>query len=208
MEKTAKMSLSQKEEVRKDEIVAAAARVFFEKGFSRTSMDDVIAVTKGSKRTLYKYFPSKEDLFFAVILSVSDKAMAGLQLKHEADLRQTLVSFGNNYLQTLVSSEGLSLFRAVIAEAPHLPQLGTAFLENAPRRISHLLADYLKKQAGLSEVTKPDIAAAQFLALVRSDLHFSALLSGTMPSRKQIRDTVENAVETFLNGRTASSRTV
>jgi AcrR family transcriptional regulator len=169
-------------------------------------MDDIIAVTGGSKRTLYKYFHSKEELFFAVIVSVADRAMNGLVLKHESDLRKTLTTFGTNYLLTLVSPEGLSLFRSVVAESPLLPELGAAFMENAPGRVSKLLADYFRSLGEGAGVTKPETAAEQFLALVRGDLHFIALLGGPAPSRHKIRASVEVAVETFLDGRSVARR--
>ena len=56
---------------RNDMIVAAAERLFVEKDFECTSMDDVSREAGITKRTLYKYFNSKEDLFYAVALRIS-----------------------------------------------------------------------------------------------------------------------------------------
>ena len=54
--------------IRKDDIVDAAERVFFAKGFERATMDDVAAEAEFSKRTLYTYFPGKEQLYMAFML--------------------------------------------------------------------------------------------------------------------------------------------
>jgi AcrR family transcriptional regulator len=51
---------------RKEEIVMAAEKVFFNKGFELTTMDDIAEVAELSKGTLYLYFKSKEDLHLAV----------------------------------------------------------------------------------------------------------------------------------------------
>ncbi len=51
---------------RREQIVAAAERVFFAKGFTATSMDQVAAEAEVSKGTLYLYFKNKDDLFIAL----------------------------------------------------------------------------------------------------------------------------------------------
>lgn len=51
---------------RREEIVLAAQKVFFSKGFELATMDDIAAEAELSKGTLYLYFKSKEDLHMAV----------------------------------------------------------------------------------------------------------------------------------------------
>lgn len=52
---------------KRDEIVARAYTVFYNHGLHATGVDTVIADTGISKRTLYKYFRTKEDLIATVI---------------------------------------------------------------------------------------------------------------------------------------------
>lgn len=49
-------------------IMDAAEKLFLQKGFDNTSIDDVAKAAKLTKRTLYQYFVSKEDLYYAVAL--------------------------------------------------------------------------------------------------------------------------------------------
>lgn len=51
---------------RREEIILAAEKVFFGKGFEMATMDDIAEVAELSKGTLYLYFNSKEDLHMAV----------------------------------------------------------------------------------------------------------------------------------------------
>jgi AcrR family transcriptional regulator len=53
-------------EARRDEIINAAEKVFFEKGVSVATMDDVAGTAELSKGTLYLYYRCKEDLLVAV----------------------------------------------------------------------------------------------------------------------------------------------
>lgn len=55
-------------ESRKMEIVNAAEKVFGQRGFDSASMDEIAKEAQFAKRTIYQYFVSKEDLFFAVVL--------------------------------------------------------------------------------------------------------------------------------------------
>ncbi len=54
--------------IRQNDIVDAAERVFFAKGFEKATMDDVAGEAEFSKRTLYVYFTSKEQLYLTIML--------------------------------------------------------------------------------------------------------------------------------------------
>ena len=53
-------------EQRRKEILDAAEKVFFSKGFNHATMDEVAETAELSKGTLYLYFKNKEDLYFAI----------------------------------------------------------------------------------------------------------------------------------------------
>ena len=55
-------------EHRKEEIIDAAQKVFFEKGLLSSTMDDIAEAAELSKGTLYIYYKSKEDLYLAVMM--------------------------------------------------------------------------------------------------------------------------------------------
>ena len=57
----------EKEQRRKD-IIDAAEKLFFEKGYDNVSMNDISKIVELSKATLYLYFENKEELFFAIVL--------------------------------------------------------------------------------------------------------------------------------------------
>jgi len=54
------------ESSRREEILAAARRVFRDKGFDRTTVSDVVQEAHVAQGTFYLYFPSKKDAFFAL----------------------------------------------------------------------------------------------------------------------------------------------
>jgi AcrR family transcriptional regulator len=54
-------------EATRDELLDAAASLFAERGFDRTTVDDVVAGARVAKGTVYWYYRSKKALFLAVL---------------------------------------------------------------------------------------------------------------------------------------------
>jgi TetR/AcrR family transcriptional regulator, regulator of autoinduction and epiphytic fitness len=62
--------------VREDAIVSAVNRLLAEKGFEAMTVDEVAAEVGIAKASLYKHFPSKEELAAAAMVRMLDRALA------------------------------------------------------------------------------------------------------------------------------------
>lgn len=69
---------------KKSSIVAAAAHVFAQRGYSGASVAEIAAQAGIGKGTVYEYFTSKEDLFFAVFEWYSNITSTGLTVNISA----------------------------------------------------------------------------------------------------------------------------
>lgn len=58
----------QEKAMKRKDIIDAAERVFFFKGYGNTSMDEVAKEAEYSKRTVYVYFNSKEEIYFEIMI--------------------------------------------------------------------------------------------------------------------------------------------
>src|SRR4030042_7073409 len=68
MMETEKVSRKEREYLaHREEILAAAGKVFASKGFFPTTMNDIAREAEFGTGTLYKYFKSKEELYFTLI---------------------------------------------------------------------------------------------------------------------------------------------
>ena len=63
---------------REDAIVASVNRFLAEKGFEAMTVDEVAADVGIAKASLYKHFPSKEELAAAAMVGLLDRALAFL----------------------------------------------------------------------------------------------------------------------------------
>ncbi|WP_019508654.1 TetR/AcrR family transcriptional regulator [Pleurocapsa sp. PCC 7319] len=51
----------------RQQILETASRLFYQKGIQKVGINEIIATSKVAKRTLYRYFPSKDELIEAVM---------------------------------------------------------------------------------------------------------------------------------------------
>ncbi|MBR7503177.1 TetR family transcriptional regulator, partial [Mycobacterium tuberculosis] len=60
------------------EITAIALRLFRERGYSETTVDDLAAASGMSRRTFFRYFPSKEDVISGKWVGMGEDMIARL----------------------------------------------------------------------------------------------------------------------------------
>jgi len=88
---------------RKNQILNAALKVFVVKGYSKTTMDDIVSASKLSKGALYHYYKSKKDLFLSLIDHWEVYTFKNFYKKksNNKSACDTLRFFGENVLKTL-----------------------------------------------------------------------------------------------------------
>ena len=186
-------------------ILDAATTVFMRDGFGGASVDEIVAVSGVSKRTLYTHFDSKQALFSALIRERCDELLVPLRQKDIAAQppRATLMALGRTFLTVLLSPDGVELYRIVNAEAPRFPELGRAFFEAGHMPAAALLAAYLRDKSADGTFREIDASrcAEGFFQLVAGYLHERLLLSvDDAVSAETIDAYLDSAVSVFLDG--------
>ena len=109
---------------KRDAIVQAAIVEFRDNGFEATSVDKVAARAEVSKRTLYNHFPSKDELFAAILHVLWESSASELRRPFEADrpVREQLLQLLQGKLAMLADDNFLALARVAIAAGLHSPE--------------------------------------------------------------------------------------
>ena len=85
-----------------DDILKAAKKVFFKKGFLKTTMDEIAYEAALSKPTIYKFFPTKEDLYFSLIVPVIKETLHEME-EINLQLQLNMYSSGADLIKAVVS---------------------------------------------------------------------------------------------------------
>jgi TetR/AcrR family transcriptional regulator len=159
---------------RRNDIIDAAERIFFSRGFAGASMDEVAEEAELSKGTLYLYFKSRDDLQFAIFMRGSDILMKMMN--------RQLKTGGDGY------SNLLALAEAFIRFSREYPDYFNLFMHFESSRMVNLNIDqeqiqlYLREQSPLALVSRHVLKGIGDGSL-RSDLSpevFSATLWSQM----------------------------
>lgn len=156
-----------RKEERREMILEIAKREFLDHGYSGASMSAISAELGGSKGTLWSYFPSKEELFAAVLDHATREYRSRLAdvLKPGEDLRAAVRQFCRGFIDKISSSDGVRLHRLIASEVGRFPEVGDIFYRRAPQPTQQLLADFFERAMEAGTMRREDpLFVARILA--------------------------------------------
>lgn len=167
-----------RKEARPQELLDAALELFVEKGFAATRSEEVAIRAGVSKGTLYLYFPSKEDLFKAVVRSnLSNLIAEGEQLlaEFEGSTSDLLRSLMGTWWERVTQTTAGGIAKVVMAEARNFPDLASFYVDEVMRPAHRLISRALQRgidrgefrPVPLNETVLAIIAPSVFIAMHR-----------------------------------------
>jgi AcrR family transcriptional regulator len=191
-------------EERRRVILAAAQKVFLERGYANASIDAVVELAGGSKATVYQLFGNKEGLLAALVTEGAE-ALAHLvhELPLDGDLEESLAAFGRGYLGLIMQPQRIALFRLVVGECGRFPEVGDIFYRTGPQVVGKWLTEFFRgvMARGLIVNGDPERTAYQFIHALRGDLYMQVLLNPTRaPTEAELAAHIEFVVKAFLAG--------
>ena len=183
-------------------ILAAARGLFVKDGYAGAGMEAVARVATISTATLYAYFPSKADLFRAVVDDVLDAVPdAPVAADRAGDARERLSGFALDYAAFMTDPLHRALYRLVAAERRQFADLADRADRTARAHLGGTLIRIIQGLASAGEliVERPSAAAGQLLGMIEHATLVVAMIHGdeTRPARR-LETICEDAVETFL----------
>ena len=120
-------------ERKKAEILTAARGVFLKQGYPDAGMELVARLASVSTATLYAYFPSKADLFKAIVMETVSGIGAPVReaVRVKGDARTRLTALAVAYATFLSRADTRAMFRMVTAERRRFEDVAEYFLQSA-----------------------------------------------------------------------------
>jgi AcrR family transcriptional regulator len=137
-----------------ERILDAARKVFLARGFEGASIDEIAAVARSGKPTIYARFADKEALFTAVVMQsvAANVARFEAYTPTGATIEQRLESVAVTVLEWILLSDSIGLMRVAIAEAPRFPDLASSVYAMARERGGQAVARLLAEAAQSNEL--------------------------------------------------------
>ena len=200
--------LTTRARAKRDQIRVAAQQLFLERGFANTGTNLIAKEAGVSKETLYKYFPSKEQLLADclrhLIADVPETklpiAVGEAHLEDRDDLRAALLDLALRFTSNLMQPDYVALVRVIITETPRLPRLGILFRSTVPARAFQSVIDILRRahEKNLVHLSDPETAARMFLGPLLTYVLLDGLFVGDGPPRQPPPDRIEAVVDLYL----------
>jgi AcrR family transcriptional regulator len=115
-----------RKETRPQELLDAALALFVEKGFAATRAEEVAHAAGVSKGTLYLYYPSKEELFKAVVRQNLTSLIAeGMETlaQHQGSSSELLVMLMDTWWERVGNTAAAGIHKIVLSEVRNFPEL-------------------------------------------------------------------------------------
>jgi len=188
---------------RLEAILAAAAEIFLKEGFDRASVGSIARQAGASTETLYSRFPTKEQLFEAVISRKTDILLQKFSqlLVREQPIEKVLMKYGSNLLDFMLLPEMQNLNRTLISAAPQFPKLAGRFWQLCPEREEDQLAQYLEiqiKSGVLVPFNTKKISELFFSLCLGQYLLHAQMFVRTLPDPAERKKHIRAVVSMFL----------
>ncbi|AMN44605.1 TetR/AcrR family transcriptional regulator [Rhodoplanes sp. Z2-YC6860] len=195
-------------------ILAAASRLFVERGFEAVSMDAIAAEAGVSKATLYAHFQNKEALFLRILTDHVTEFSRRFDIPERFDpgaddAQEILLRFGRSFAGAFRDDgEGFALMRMFMSEMHRLPGAARVLHENGPVRTRNQLARLLASMtdAGALAISDFEMAADQLTSLLIGHDPMDRAVGLPPPPPAFVEARIRSAVGLFMRGYAAAGR--
>ncbi len=190
-------------------IIEAAEKIFPQKGYRETTIQEIVKEAGISTPTFYTCFNSKEDLFLALIdqisfIDVLEEINNTLETKMDVnrdELRATLLQVANAFLDA--HKLKLDVILLLLSEGKRYPEVGVQYRQRLIIPVMALLEQYFSRLVdfGLMRGINPRLAAHAFYGIFLNFFYTRDVMGGDeylhLPPWEE---TLAHQIDLFLNG--------
>lgn len=187
---------------KRQQIIQAASDAFLNKGYQNASMEAIAGDAGVAKQTLYNYFGNKDALFAEVVnlfCACENKELRSDDIS-SSSVEKAFKAYAQGLISDLASRENTALFRMMVAEAIHFPNLGKMFFEAGMERDRQLLIEFLKRQhqAGNLLIDNVEQAALFIQGALNTYFRPKYIMTGEVPSHDALESYLDYCIKKIL----------
>ena len=185
-----------------DAALQAAGEVFWTKGFSATSLDDLTVAMGMNRPSIYRAFGDKETIYRKALMQFCQGMEVAFErtMLAEDDIRKALASFYQDALAVYTSGEqpkGCLVMGTAVAAALCHPEI-QADLLNVIRDLDHKIAKRLEQARDAGQL-EASFDATGRAAVAQSLLHSLSVRARAGEAPKRLMRMIEAGVETVVS---------
>lgn len=182
-------------------ILDAAIAEFQEKGFVSASMDRISARAEVSKRTVYKHFESKENLFRAIVDLLSERLADVQEVRYipGQPIRDQLLALGRAEGRLLMSPDVMAMARMLVSETLRNPELAEAAQGKIDKTAAFVAMFEAAHADGALVLDNPTDAAGEFLGLIKAKAFWPVIFGAEIATAEEMAQIVSRSVELILS---------
>ena len=195
-------------ENRKNTILRAARRLFFDRGFKAVTVDNIAAKSEVSKGSIYLCFESKEEIYAQIL--ISDNIALYERIKNfsatEASAAQLLLEFARIYVDYFLNDN--ELFRILMTFMMQTGQMNLTEKQN-----NELIRSTNENIKIISEIIKKGVDSGEFSpvsnirqmqnaiwGMLNGVISLYLFTGNPIKRTERIHSTVRNSLNIFIEG--------
>jgi AcrR family transcriptional regulator len=191
-------------EDRRAQIIETATELFARQGYEGTTTREIAEHARVNEAIIFRHFPSKEDLYWAVIdhqcCIGKGREQLEAQLASGGDVRQVFINVAEDFLRR--REEDDTLPRLLFFTALENHRLSSRFFQTHIVSFYETLADYIRERIaeGAFREVDPVMAARGFFGMLVYHYMVQDLFGGKRFQKVETRVAAETLVDLWLNG--------
>ncbi|OBJ39927.1 TetR family transcriptional regulator [Mycolicibacterium mucogenicum] len=173
---------------RERELLTATLKLLQQNGYERMTVDGVAALAHASKATVYRRWPTKQEL---VLAAVMDSARQHIVVPDTGTFRGDLMQFGQMIIGE--KSQQASTLRAILGEAFRVPALRDTIELGFVEQYKAVVRRMLRQAADRGEIASAAINE-DLWDLIPGYLIYRSMVPGRIPSIDTVQSLVHGAV--------------
>ena len=166
-----------RKETRPQELLDAALALFVEKGFAATRSEEVARRAGVSKGTLYLYYPSKEELFKAVVRQTLAQLIAeGIELagSFSGTTSELLTRLMQIWWERFGNTPAAGIHKIIIAEVRNFPEIAQFYVDEVIAPADRLFSQTVQRgidRGEFRDLPVHEVAHALMAPMIFLSLH-------------------------------------